>query len=42
MNDPVTAAIVEAAIHVPEELLIAGAAAIEAQPAGQLPRGLRS
>ena len=29
MNDPVTAAIVEAAIHVPEELLVAGAAAIE-------------
>ena len=29
MSDPVTAAIVEAAIHVPEELLIAGAEAIE-------------
>ena len=29
MNDPVTDAIVEAAIHVPEELLTAGAAAIE-------------
>ena len=29
MNDPVTAAIVEAAIHVPEELLAAGAAAVE-------------
>ena len=29
MNDPVTDAIVEAAIHVPEELLVAGAAAIE-------------
>ncbi len=32
MSDPVTDAIVEAAIHVPDDLLSAGAAAIEASP----------
>ena len=32
MSDPVTAAIVEAAIHVPEDLLVKGATAIEGSP----------
>ena len=32
MSDPVTAAIVEAAIHVPEDLLVTGAAAIDGLP----------
>ena len=32
MSDPVTAAIVQAALHAPEDLLLRGAAAIEASP----------
>ena len=32
MSDPVTSAIVEAAIHVPEDLLVKGATAIEGSP----------